>query len=161
MDISLDRIALLHPKVRDEVRAIYDEVNSVLTGKAQCRISQGLRTIEEQDALYAQGRTIKGQKVTNARGGSSYHNYGLAVDFVLIVDGGASWDMKKDWDDDKIADWKEVVDVFKKHGWEWGGDWKSLKDYPHFQKTFGNSVVSLFSKYKNKDFIKGTKYVNI
>jgi peptidoglycan L-alanyl-D-glutamate endopeptidase CwlK len=41
--------------------------------------------------------------------------------------------MVKDFDKDSIADWKEVTDLFKARGWEWGGDWKSFKDNPHFQ----------------------------
>jgi peptidoglycan L-alanyl-D-glutamate endopeptidase CwlK len=35
--------------------------------------------------------------------------------------------------------------VFKKYGWEWGGDWTSFKDYPHFQKTFGKSIPILLT----------------
>jgi peptidoglycan L-alanyl-D-glutamate endopeptidase CwlK len=159
--VSHDRIALLHPKVRQEAEMILNEVEAKLTGKATIRISQGLRTIAEQDALYAQGRTKPGKVVTNARGGSSYHNYGLAVDFVLLVNNQISWDMKSDWDGDKVADWMEVVQIFQKYGWEWGGNWKTMKDYPHFQKTFGYSIGDLRIKYNKKDFIKGTEYVNI
>lgn len=160
--ISLDRIAKLHPKVREEVKQILEEVESRLTGKAKIRIAQGLRTIKEQDDLYAQGRTKPGPKVTNARGGSSYHNFGLAVDFVLLIDGKtASWDIRKDWDEDKVSDWMEVVEVFAKHGWAWGGNWKTLKDYPHFEKTFGYTLNDLRIKYNKKDFIKGTEYLNL
>jgi peptidoglycan L-alanyl-D-glutamate endopeptidase CwlK len=161
--ISYDRILLLHPKVRDEVRKIFELCEQSLNGRAKIRIAQGLRTIPEQDALYAQGRTKPGKIVTNARGGSSYHNYGLAVDFVLIVDGKtASWDMKTDWDGDKVADWMEIVKIFQDNGWEWGGNWKSLKDYPHFQKTFGYSIGDLKIKYNKGDFIKGSNvYLNL
>jgi len=49
-------------------------------------LTHGLRTFEEQDRLYAQGRTVPGKKVTNARGGASLHNYGLAVDAVRDAD---------------------------------------------------------------------------
>lgn len=158
--ISLERIELLHPKLREEAKQILQECNEKLTGRASVRITQTLRTIAEQDALYAQGRTTKGKIVTNAKGGSSYHNYGLAVDFVLLIDGKEiSWDINKDFDGDKKADWMEVVEVFKKYGWKWGGEFKSIKDYPHFEKSFGYSVSQLFEKYKKKDFI--TNYVNI
>lgn len=162
--ISLDRLERLHPKLREEAKVIFAECEKALTGRATIRIAQGLRTIEEQNELYAQGRTKPGNIVTNARGGSSYHNYGLAIDFVLIVDKThASWDMKTDWDGDKVADWMEIVKIFQKHGWEWGGNWTSLKDYPHFQKTFGHSISDLRIKYNKGDVFNqnGIKYVNL
>lgn len=161
--ITEERISHLHPKIREEIKAVIEEANKALTGKAQVRISQGLRTIAEQDALYAQGRTTKGTKiVTNAKGGSSYHNYGLAVDIVLIIDKkDASWDTVKDYDGDKVSDWMEVVSIFKKYGYVWGGDFRSIKDSPHFEKSFGFSVAQLFEKFKKKDFISGTEYVSL
>lgn len=160
--ITESRINLLHPKVRDEVTKIINEANAILTQHSQVRIVQGLRTIEEQDGLYALGRTKPGKRVTNAKGGSSFHNYGLAIDFCLLIDGKEiSWDMAKDYDEDKKADWTEVVEIFKKYGWEWGGNWSSIKDYPHFQKTFGNSWQTLLDRYKNKDYVPNTRYVRI
>lgn len=161
--IAEQRIAQLHPAIRQEVSTIIDEANNLLTGKAQVRIAQGLRTIEEQNELYAQGRTNKGTKiVTNAKGGSSYHNYGLAVDIVLIIDQKeASWDTLKDYDDDKVADWMEVVAVFKKYGYKWGGDFVSIKDKPHFEKSFGSSTSQLLAKHNKKDFIPDTQYINL
>lgn len=90
------RISKLHPSVRDEVTRIIEECDSELTGKAKIRITDGYRTIEEQNLLYAKGRTALGKKVTNAKGGQSIHNYGFAVDMCLIIDGKtASWDTKK------------------------------------------------------------------
>lgn len=129
------RIEKLHPTVREEVKKIIKECDAALTGRAKIRVTQGLRTFEEQDALYAQGRTKPGKKVTNAKAGQSIHNYGFAVDICLIIDGkDASWDTAKDWDNDRIADWYECVKIFAKHGWEWGGNWKTFKDMPHFEK---------------------------
>lgn len=133
--ITEQRIALLHPNIRQEVTDIINECNRALTGRAQVRISQGLRTFGEQDNLYAIGRTKPGKIVTNAKGGQSIHNYGFAVDIVLIIDGKtASWDTAKDWDSDQVSDWTECVNIFKKFGWSWGGDWSSFKDMPHFDK---------------------------
>ncbi|MEK4474367.1 M15 family metallopeptidase [Paenibacillus sp. FSL R7-0048] len=108
-------------------------------------ITQGLRTIAEQDALYAQGRTKPGSIVTNAKGGTSYHNYGLAIDFGLLLPDGkqVSWDLKRDGDGDKVADWMEVVQEAKALGFEWGGDFVSIKDAPHFQITFGLTTSQL------------------
>lgn len=147
--VTQDRISKLHPSVRDEVTKIIEEINTkFLTGRAKVRIAQGLRTFAEQDALYAQGRTKPGKKVTNVKGGQSVHNYGFAVDIVLIIDGKeASWDTKKDWDGDKVADWDECVKVFAKYGWSWGGNWTSFKDMPHFDKI-GYSNWRILSKYK-------------
>lgn len=164
--ITLDRIEKLHPKIRKEAREIYAEICQALTGRAICRFAFTLRTIAEQNALYAQGRTKPGKRVTNARGGLSFHNYGLAIDIVLIhdTDGDgdfdrAVWDVKTDFDGDKKSDWMEVVAIFKQWGWEWGGDWKFV-DAPHFQKTFGYSVRSLLSLYEKKKVDAGG-YVRI
>jgi len=164
--ITLERIDCLHPRLRAEAREIYAEICAALTGRAICRFVFTLRTIAEQNALYAQGRTKPGKRVTNARGGLSFHNYGLAIDIVLIhdTDGDgdfdrAVWDVKTDFDGDKKSDWMEVVAIFKQWGWEWGGDWK-FHDAPHFQKTFGHSVRSLLSLYEKKK-IDADGYVRI
>jgi peptidoglycan L-alanyl-D-glutamate endopeptidase CwlK len=148
---TVERIKLIHPKLRDEASSIYAEICEVLDGRAMCRFSFTLRTFAEQNALFAQGRSKPGKIVTNARGGQSYHNYGLAVDIVLLVDRdgngtfeSAAWDVKTDFDGDKKADWMECVTIFKQYGWEWGGDWR-FSDPPHFQKTLGKSVRELLA----------------
>lgn len=129
-------IDTLHPSVRFEVQCMVAEVNrEYLTGVAKVILTQGKRTFAEQDALYAQGRTKPGKVVTSAKGGQSVHNYGFAVDIALLIDGKAIWDEKKDFDKDAQADWMEVVHVFKKYTWNWGGDWVKFKDLPHFDKA--------------------------
>jgi len=134
-NVTQQRIQKLHPSVRDEVTAIIKDCDLALTGKAKIRITQGLRSFKEQDQLYAIGRTKPGKKVTNAKAGQSIHNYGLAADICLMIDGKtASWNTAKDWDNDKVADWYECVKIFAKYGWTWGGSWKNFKDLPHFQK---------------------------
>jgi peptidoglycan L-alanyl-D-glutamate endopeptidase CwlK len=140
-----ERIEKLHPSVRIEMQRIIEKCNSLLTGRAQVRIAQGLRTFAEQDALY-----LKIPKVTNAKGGQSIHNYGFAVDIVLIIDGKtASWDTKKDWDGDKVSDWDECVKVFASYGWSWGGSWATFKDMPHFDKIGLNNWRTLINKPKD------------
>lgn len=143
--ITQQRIEKLHPIVRKETKNIIEKCDNALTGRAKVRITQGLRTFKEQDDLYAIGRTQPGKKVTNAKGGQSIHNYGLAVDICLIIDGKiASWDTVKDWDNDKVTDWYECVKIFAKHGWDWGGNWKTFKDLPHFERksiTISNRIV--------------------
>jgi peptidoglycan L-alanyl-D-glutamate endopeptidase CwlK len=106
--------------------------------------------------------------VTKARGGQSIHNYGLALDIVLIKDTNsdgrvdtASWETNVDFDKDGKADWIEVVNILKANGWEWGGDWRSFKDKPHFEKRFGYTWKQLLNKYNTRDFIPGTEYINI
>jgi len=173
---TLDRIEFLHPAVREEVKNIYlNEIIPTLNGKAICRFAYTLRTFAEQDALYAQGRTKlfddKGKRlgvVTKAKGGQSIHNYGLALDIVLLKDTNsdgkfesASWETNVDFDKDGKADWMEVVNILKKHGWVWGGDWKSFKDAPHFEKTFGHTWRTLLPKHNSKQFIPGTNYVQL
>jgi len=142
--ISIPRIAKLHPKVREEVTRLIDLAEANLPANQAIRVVQGLRTIAEQDALYAQGRTTPGKIVTKAKGGSSYHNYGLAVDLAIIIDkdGNGTYETLS-WDTNMA-----VVKVFEDAGWEWGGRWKFL-DKPHFQKTFGYSVKQLYAKWGN------------
>lgn len=148
--VTLQRIELLHPDLRAEAKELYEEICSALTGRAICRFAYTLRTFAEQEVLYMQGRTRPGKIVTNAKGGQSYHNYGLAIDIVLLVDRdgngtfeAASWETNVDFDGDGKADWAEVVAIFKRYGWEWGGDWAGFPDRPHFQKTFGKSIKQL------------------
>lgn len=154
--LTLERIKLLHPKLREEADKIYTEICEALTGKAMCRFSYTLRTFKEQDDLYAKGRTAPGSIVTKAKAGLSMHNYGLAIDIVLVVDKdgdgkfeSASWDVKSDFDGDGKSDWQEVVTIFKQYGWTWGGDWK-FYDAPHFEKPMGHSIRQLLDLYEKK-----------
>ena len=179
--ITLERIATLHPKIRKEVLEAYTFINNKLLGKGvRLRFAYTTRTIEEQDELYAQGRTklfdTKGKrlgKVTNAKGGQSIHNYHLAWDIVLLLDKNgdgvfeeASWNTTLDFDKDGEADWMEVVKHFKSIEAVWGGDWKFV-DKPHFEKTFGHTWKTLKTKYDNKDYFteiingKEYKYINL
>ena len=160
--VTIDRIQLLHPKLRDEATDIYHDICEVLKGKAMCRFTHTLRTFAEQNALY----NAKPQ-VTKAKGGQSYHNYGLAIDIVLLVDKDgngtyetASWDVKTDFDGDGKADWMEVVAIFKRYGWELGGDWK-FYDAPHFQKTLGHSVMELQKMQNTQTVRKNVGYLNL
>ena len=144
--ISLTRINTLHPKIRKEVLELYTKANNLELGKGvRLRLSYTFRTHEEQDNLFAQGRTKPGKKVTNAKGGQSIHNFGLALDIVLMYDKDGdgkfeevSWDTKRDGDKDGISDWLEVTKVFLDAGFTNGFISNGKKwDYPHFQKTFG------------------------
>lgn len=174
---TLERIKLIHPKLRNELKLIHEEIDLALTGRAICRSAYTVRTFAEQDGLYAIGRTVKGQGVsdklpmgrivTHAKGGESYHNYALAEDIVLLkdTDGNgtfetASYETNVDFDGDGKSDWQEVVFIFKKYGWDAGIDWK-FRDAPHFQKTFGYSIMDLKKMFNEKKFIPNTNYLLI
>lgn len=171
-NISLDRLKLLHPKIRDQVRDIYENrICPALTGDYICRIVYTYRSFEEQAELYAKGRTKlfdnQGNRlgiVTKAKPGQSWHQYGLALDFCLLSKSGVSWEVAKDYDKDGKADWLEIVDIFKGAGWLWGGDWKTLKDYPHVEFPVQYSLKEMLEKYnQGNTFIdtNGLTYVNI
>jgi peptidoglycan L-alanyl-D-glutamate endopeptidase CwlK len=168
--ISIDRVAELHPAIRDKVTAAIDKAEQALGPYACIRVVQGLRSIAYQNDLFAQGRTAPGKIVTKARGGKSWHNYGLAVDCAIMYDKDQngtfeflSWDEHADYNKDGTADWQEMVAAFKSEGFEWGGDWASLKDEPHFEMRFGmpENCSTAYQKYLNHDFIEGTTYINI
>jgi len=149
--ITIERIKLLHPKPREEALGMYREMNAAIAHNVMLRFAYTTRTFAEQDALYAQI-----PKVTKAKGGQSYHNYGLAFDIVFLLDKDgngtyetASWATDIDFDKDGVSDWIEVVNIAKRYGWEWGGDWK-FTDNPHFQKTYGYSVNQLLKLFTDK-----------
>lgn len=137
--ISIQRLQLLHPAIRQDAIEAYNEAVRETPLGVHPVIVQTLRTFEEQDALYQKGRTRPGPKVTNARAGASYHNYGLAVDFCLQVNGKLVWKVDKNW--------MIVVECFKARGFSWGGDWKSFKDQPHVEKTFSLSWRELLKRH--------------
>lgn len=140
----------VHPVVAAKARQLIEEayregINVIIT--------QGLRTVEEQNALYAQGRTKPGKIVTNAKGGYSYHNFGLAFDFAILnPDGSVNWTVD--------SKWKRVGQIGKSLGLEWGGDWKDFKDYPHFQYTFGLSLADLRAGKRPSQQVKPTSAVD-
>lgn len=117
----MDKLEKVHPILKAKVLALID-----LAQKEgyDLRVVQGLRTVEEQNELYAQGRTKPGKKVTNAKGGQSNHNYGCAVDLGFYVNGQISWEDKFYFN---IGRWAAAV------GLDWGGNWKTIKDRPHVE----------------------------
>jgi len=168
MSLTLDQVKAKSTKRLIGLHPVVLAVATALIERCYVRgvpiiVTQGLRTITEQDALYAQGRTKPGSIVTNARGGYSYHNYGLAVDFALLLPNGSSvsWDMCRDGNSNHIADWQEVVKEAKKLGFEWGGDWTSFKDYPHFQMVFGLTLTQLRAGTKPSETAMAKAIANI
>lgn len=114
-------------------------------------ITEGFRSREQQDALYAQGRTTKGKIVTYARGSSysSQHQWGIAFD-IAINDPKLLYD---------YATIKKVAKIAKssKVGLAWGGDWTTIQDTPHFYlDKWGSTTTRLKLKYGNFDKFKKT-----
>lgn len=145
MEISLVRLNQCHPLVREDAIAAYNESVRITPAGVHPIITQTLRTFKESDVLYAQGRTTPGNIVSYAKGGESYHNYGLGIDFGLVIGGKLVWPKNPA----KDANWMLVVNTFKKYGFEAGIDWKGKKnDPPHFQKTFGHHWRDLLALHK-------------
>ena len=114
-------IATLLPEVQPMARAL---VQKAAAAGITIKIISGLRTYAEQDALYAQGRTAPGIRVTNAKGGHSNHNFGIAFDVGVFEGNKYLPDSPK---------YKAVGVLGADLGLEWGGNWKTLVDQPHFQ----------------------------
>lgn len=154
---SIEKIQTAHPKLKAKMLAAYQEAVKVTPTGVHPYIDEVLRTFKRSDELYAQGRTKPGPIVTNAPGGSSYHNYGLACDFHIQVNGKDIWPNRPDKDNN----WMKVVTIFKKYGFKWGADWdndgitkaqgdkdEGIVDAPHFEQSFGYSVKQLLALYK-------------
>lgn len=121
--VSELRLSLVYPglaqKVRDMAAQLEEEAIDI-------RVTQGLRTMEEQDALYAKGRTASGAIVTNAKAGTSWHNFGLAVDVAPLTPRGIDWNTS-----DPV--WSRIVGVGVFFGLVAGAEWRTFPDWPHFQ----------------------------
>ncbi len=147
---------LLYPPFAEQLR--YFE-SRLAAARLPFYLFMGLRTFEDQDELYAQGRTKPGQIVTNARGGDSFHNYALAADFVL--DGQVekpgiqwSWNIKADFNADGRSDWMQMGEIAESCGLEWGGRWKRFPDLPHVQNSFGFTISELKEMYRTSYGLK-------
>ncbi len=114
-------IATLLPEVQPLARQLV--IQAAAKG-ITIKILSGLRTYEQQDALYAQGRTAPGQIVSNARGGYSNHNFGLAFDIGVFENGKYMGESPK---------YAQLGPIGVAIGLAWGGNWKSLKDTPHYE----------------------------
>lgn len=150
-------LANVNPQLANRVRLMAAELRAQ---GIDIIVTSGLRTHAQQTALYAQGRESLSRvnelrriagwgpisasenrgRVTNARAGSSLHNYGLAVDVVPLVNGQPNWNVGNDV-------WNRIGAAGKRQGMEWGGDFTSIVDKPHFQMTGGRSVSDLNRQY--------------
>ena len=132
-------ISLLHPRLREKAELM---LKMCTERSLPIGVAQTLRTVEEQDKLYAQGRTEEGNIVTNARGSdyNSMHQWGVAFD-VYRDDGKGAY-----FNADGI--FSKVGAVGRSLGLEWGGDWTDFRDLPHFQlPDWGSTPVQLKKQY--------------
>ena len=135
----------LHPRLQEKVKELKTKCHKA---GLKIGISECLRTVAEQEDRYAQGRTKPGKKITNARGTtySSMHQWGVAFDFYRD-DGKGAYNTSGRF-------FEKVGEIGKSIGLEWGGDWKSFPDRPHFQlPDWGSTTTKLKQRYKTpQDF---------
>lgn len=141
-------ISDLHPILQEKV----EELKKACEKKGlKIGISECLRTVAEQDALYAQGRTAPGSIVTNAKGStySSMHQWGVAFDFYRNDGKGAY--------NDSDGFFTKVGKIGQSLGLEWGGSWTSPVDKPHFQlPDWGSTPTKLKNTYGTFEKFKKT-----
>lgn len=121
-EVNDKRLATVHPILAQRVRSLIDHMEEQ---GVHVIVTQALRTVEEQDKLYAQGRGAPGKKVTNAPGGHSQHNFGLAVDVCPLTAA-----LQPDWDVEH-ADWKAILAAAPQFQLAEGAMWKCFHDTPH------------------------------
>jgi peptidoglycan L-alanyl-D-glutamate endopeptidase CwlK len=122
----------LHPIVAGKCKAFIEAC------KAQgidVLITSTYRDAASQNALYAQGRTLPGKVVTNAKAGQSWHNWRCAFDFVPIVNGKAQWN--------DLKTFERCGAIAESCGLEWAGRWKRFKELAHCQYTGGLTLADL------------------
>lgn len=152
-DIRIDR-SKLHPQL--------DYKLGLLLKKCREKgiyliVTEGFRSREQQDRLYAKGRTAPGSIVTNARGSSysSQHQWGIAFDIAMKYD--VDGDGKVTDDTWNPKGFSEVAKIAKSIGLGWGGDWKSFQDTPHFYlKKWGSTTTKLKKQYGTFENFKKT-----
>jgi peptidoglycan L-alanyl-D-glutamate endopeptidase CwlK len=118
---SEKHIVTLCAEVQPMARAL---VQKAADNGIHIKVLSGLRTYQEQDALYAKGRTTPGKVVTKAKGGYSNHNFGIAFD-IGVFEGTRYLHASPKY--------KAVGVLGMELGLEWGGNWKTIVDEPHFQ----------------------------
>lgn len=130
-------IATLLPSVQPRFRAFYKAANDAMAAHGlTVKFISGTRSYAEQNALYAQGRTKPGPKVTNARAGYSNHNFGTAVDIGLF--------RGKAYVVDHPA-YGLLGPVGEAAGLKWGGRWKT-PDRPHYEFDTGLTLSQMRDK---------------
>ena len=141
-------ITMCHPRLQKLAAQLAEECEKQ---GLIIKIGECFRTVAEQDALYAQGRTKPGSIVTNAKGSSysSQHQWGIAFDF-FRNDGNGAYNESGDF-------FGKVGAVGKQLGLGWGGDWKSIVDKPHlYLPDWGSTTSQLRQLYGTPDKFRAT-----
>lgn len=146
----------LHPDLQDKIVQLQGlcKEKGITIGISEC-----LRTVAEQDAFYAQGRTKPGIKVTNCKGStySSMHQWGVAFDFYLKMDIDGDGKTSDDSYNNATRLFNKVGALGQSIGLEWGGSWKSPVDNPHFQlPNWGSTAKKLKEQYETPDKFMAT-----
>lgn len=126
----------LHPAARRRAAAF---IEAARRAGIDLLVTSTYRDHASQAALYAQGRTAPGAKVTNAKPGQSWHNWRCALDVVPVVAGKAQWGTTGDG----AKLWARVGELGEAAGLEWAGRWKSFRELAHFQFTGGLTLADL------------------
>lgn len=121
---ELKRLEELEDDFQDQIVILLDNLER--STEIEWTIVQGRRTIAYQNSLYAQGRTKAGEKVTNAKGGQSPHNFGYAVDLCPVRNGKLWWNAPEKY-------WTALGNIAEGMGLTWGGHFKSILDKPHVE----------------------------
>ncbi|WP_373947319.1 M15 family metallopeptidase [Paracoccus marcusii] len=138
-------ITTLHIKAQFLARRFLSDLASVGFGRS-VKIISGTRTYEEQNKLYAKGRFGNiGPKVTNARGGYSNHNFGIAWD-IGIFDGGKYLDGDSQ---EEIQWYISAAETANLDGLDWGGNWTTFKDRPHYEVKTGLTTEQKKNKFED------------
>ena len=141
-------ITVCHPRLQTLTAQLVDKCAGA---GLPIKIGESFRSVAEQDALYAQGRTQPGSIVTNAKGSSysSQHQWGIAADFYR-ADGKGAYNEAGDY-------FNRVGAIAKQLGLAWGGDWKSIVDKPHvYLPDWGSGTGILKQKYGTFENFKKT-----
>lgn len=159
-------LSLLHPEVQTKALMLQELAQE----RFDIRIifTDTLRTSAEQTALYAQGRQIlsevnrlrslagmgpiadrQNRIITKATLGSSWHEYGLAFDIAITDPDGKRiiWDSSSDWNGDGQDDWAQVGSLADECGLEWGGNFTSIYDAPHYQDRRGMTIAQMKQQF--------------
>ncbi len=164
---SIQQVATAHPHARMDFTNAMIEVQANMPDNVEVIWFEIYRSFEHTAALYKLGRTVvnpdgkskskpMGNIVSWAKAGESWHDWGLAGDIAMFTNGKPDYVVGPNW--------MKVVEIMKKHGFTWGGDFPKQPvdetDPPHFEKKYGQSLNGLMAMRNAGKFIPGTEYID-